>query len=311
MGDRGNRDDLKPEVASDLVEYYVRIYENLADDALSILSIQLFVIPISISLTSLFLVSGGNKDKEPSKMLIELYNSGDSNLMIWGIIFASFSVCTSALSYYLARRTASKRPNLLINYRNLQQRYLEESEVSLVEYIDEQAKNNSSTPYRVYNSIIKPTRETYQQAINEYENPTVEETLVSEFDTVFSLEQQLRNTLFLSLITSLMSVSFFFIGILESSFSVIADTMVLASIIVALLVYLPTVSMTFGILEGVVASLGFLVRFVFYTPFYYFRTAELHSEVQNIFRYHPEFYHVVLNSLVAMAVVFLNSQIIT
>lgn len=240
-----------------LLNHRIRIFENLADDALSLLSIQLLVAPISISTIS-FITKIGAKLGETSTSLSKILESVDIGLVTIGISFATVSVSLTILSYYIARRKASRYPNNLIDIFDSGG----SSSMETIENVDsmiERIFSEDTLKYRIYNDLLSPAGGTYLEAQRKYGElgKTPSDKIVGEFDSQYSIERLLRTTLFFSLILSLGAFTLMLIGILESvipSASRIAKLLLLLSLV--FLLYFIPIAIVVGYLEQVFVILN-------------------------------------------------------
>lgn len=108
-------DGIDDDVFLQLVEYRKRFYENLANDSLRLLSIQLLVLPVSISVISLLIEVISKADSSGSVSPVEqVIRNVDYTLFRPGAIVGISSIILSVLIYYVSRKRASNAPNLIL-----------------------------------------------------------------------------------------------------------------------------------------------------------------------------------------------------
>jgi hypothetical protein len=117
ISNENKNENIQNDVVISLVDYRTRLYNNFASDALSILSIQLLILPISLSIISLF---PQFTDKEPATLFTnhKLYIFGitGTQYVTFAAFFAIVAVLTSVETYYIARKKATNQPNLLLEF---------------------------------------------------------------------------------------------------------------------------------------------------------------------------------------------------
>lgn len=106
------------QVLSQLVEYRTRFYENLANDALSLLSIQLLVLPVSISIISLLIevAAVGSSSSESVSPVARVIENVDYSLFRPGATIGIATIILSVLVYHMSRKLASEQANLLLEH---------------------------------------------------------------------------------------------------------------------------------------------------------------------------------------------------
>lgn len=113
-GGHDEEDEFDDGLFYQLVEYRTRFYENLANDALTLLSIQLFILPITISIFSLLIQVISEGDNSASSSVTKIVKNVDYTLFRPGAIVGMFAIFLTVLIYHFSRREASKQPNLLL-----------------------------------------------------------------------------------------------------------------------------------------------------------------------------------------------------
>lgn len=110
-------EDLSKDAFHQIVDYRTRIYENLARDALQLLSIQLLIIPISLSIVSLLIevVSRSDAATETDSVITWVIQNIDYSLFQFGIVFGIVAISLSSVVYHFARKKAMESPNMLFN----------------------------------------------------------------------------------------------------------------------------------------------------------------------------------------------------
>jgi len=107
----------KKELFHLLIEHRTRIYENLARDALTLLSIQLFILPITVSLISfLFQVLDGRNGGEALQVLSDLTKNADTLLLQVGLGLGIAAILLTVIAYHAARGRASRQAKYLIQW---------------------------------------------------------------------------------------------------------------------------------------------------------------------------------------------------
>ncbi|MFC7204704.1 hypothetical protein ACFQJC_14385 [Haloferax namakaokahaiae] len=106
------------DLITQIVQHRSDIYDRLASDSLSILSIQLFVIPLTISLISLVSRVVSNMEGEASESITTLATALDTQNTGFAVIGMLFSISLTSITYYLARRKASNQFIYLSQWEN-------------------------------------------------------------------------------------------------------------------------------------------------------------------------------------------------
>ena len=104
-------DKIPNKLVEKLVEYRVRIFENLASDALTLVSIQLFVTSL---FSSLYIGLSSNNTNYEEQFLESINRSPSFAIAILSYIVA---VPLAIIIYHQARKKASDLPNELVRWR--------------------------------------------------------------------------------------------------------------------------------------------------------------------------------------------------
>lgn len=216
-----------------IINIRIKIYNSLSNDALTILSIQLFVFPLLISAVSLIneLVKA-NKDSTSGGISEQLISQISGIAIFDGLIFLITEIILTTLVYYDSRRRATKQP----------------------EYMAEQEDMDFSTD-NLFGSIASSYFEKERKHGTE---PPTREDILQSFDREVPLGTPHRLGLLFSLLASFYSV--YKVGnelfsVAYPSLNQILFTMIsfAAFLVVLMIVYSPIVS----IFEG---GLGFMAR---------------------------------------------------
>lgn len=221
-----------------LIEHRVRLYENLASDAISLLNIQLFILPITLSVTSLALefVRGGSNESTAS-VLRSLANNVDLTLLRWGVMLGLVAVMLSALTYHLSRKRAAGQSRYLIQWHEpdlletggVINRYQENHEV-----VDNIVKSVKESTVGRYSDRIDDKRENVSQPV----------------DSVGTSPSLLRAMVTLNLLTTLASVTLVFLSVFKVIYPpVIQIALVLTFVAAVLLIYALSFSALLTVLE--------------------------------------------------------------
>lgn len=194
----------KAELFHLLIEHRTRIYENIARDALTLLSIQLFVLPVAVSLISfLFRVFERDQQTEPLDTISQLINN--TGLFIYGVVAGFAAVLLTVLVYHLARRGASKQSTYLVQWH--QPDLLESGTVT------DQFRENSEKFDRLFERVHQSTIERYSESIPD-NRPAISELPASPSSGL----TWLRSTMTVCILSTLASATLILISILESVF---------------------------------------------------------------------------------------------
>ncbi|ELZ87500.1 hypothetical protein C453_04079 [Haloferax elongans ATCC BAA-1513] len=94
----------------EIIQYRSDIYDSLATDSLSILNIQLFTIPLTVSIITLVFKAVENTEKangQEIRVFAALAEKLNTELTLYAVIGMLVGIVLSSFSYYTARRRAS------------------------------------------------------------------------------------------------------------------------------------------------------------------------------------------------------------
>ncbi|EMA23119.1 hypothetical protein [Haloarcula amylolytica] len=221
-----------------LLNHKIQIFESLANDSLKILSIQLFIVPISLSIISL--IEQGNLPFVGTSSALSKENIAPPELsgLIIAFSFAIVAIISVISSYHYCRWRANTLPALLLYRKGLAKKPAPKL-TRLVTYLssEETAKELESVP----------------------EEQTAQEQLLYGYPGMGSIEAFVRGVLSLSLLVSFGSLAYLLTDILDADFPVWLLISLLAIIILSLTPYMYAAGHIYAVLEG---SAGFIFRFI-------------------------------------------------
>lgn len=96
------------------INYRIKIYNSLARDALVILTIQLFVIPLLISTTTLvYQLLESSPENDSGNVFSQLQTAINGVAVFEGLIVLSSAIILTTIIYYDARRRSAKQPKYI------------------------------------------------------------------------------------------------------------------------------------------------------------------------------------------------------
>jgi len=170
----------------DLLEYRVRFYENLANDALSVLNIQLFVLPVGLSIISIIISIFADSGTQNVVHRISEEYASQAGQLFDALSFAVAAVLLSIISYYISRRQAGKLPELALE-RGLPEQSNETIDQAMAKKVIKYSKIED------FNSVPL--------------NSSPDERLVNKYNTIFTWKEIVRITLPASIILTFFSIS--------------------------------------------------------------------------------------------------------
>lgn len=185
MGEESNN-QLSDEDFRDLLEYRVRFYESLANDALSVLNIQLFVLPVGLSIVSIIISIFADSGAQNVVQRISKEYSSQVGQLFDALSFAVAAILLSIISYYISRRQAGKLPELAL-------------ERGLPEQL------NETIDQKVAKGIIKHSKIESFNSVSLNTSP--DERLIAKYNTAFTWKEVVRITLPASIILTFFSIS--------------------------------------------------------------------------------------------------------
>ena len=188
----------------ELANHRIRVYENIASDALTILSIQLFIVPVSLSVISLSVniaLTENSKINSASELFSSLTEQ-DALFILFAAIFAIVAVCLTTASYYIARKRAAAFPNYIIERYVDRSDDVNEGELNALQLKAYQVKKQVSEKYEL---IVSDVKEDYEP--DEWASQT--------FGAPLSVSDSLRSTLVISLSLTIVSLGIVLVKILK------------------------------------------------------------------------------------------------
>ncbi|QZP37770.1 hypothetical protein [Halobaculum magnesiiphilum] len=198
----------------------VQMFDSLASDALAILRIQLFVVPLTIALIR-FLSTAGESQQSVESIFNEIITTTSGQRALIAVSVAITAVVLSTAVYYIARKKAHSERNYLIYSQ-----YADPSE-KLLEKKYHRVKSRTT---EILSESIRDSEKSY----TEKHSPRERFTLLT--DRTNSLESALRVTLGVSLVATLVSAGFIAIGILQTVSQIIAILAIIVSLFAAFLI---------------------------------------------------------------------------
>ncbi|GGM26928.1 hypothetical protein [Haloarcula argentinensis] len=255
--DSNSENKLSNDDFQELLEYRVRSYENLARDSLTVLSIQLFILPIGLSIVSIIIsIFVGSGTENIPQQIAEKYSSQAGKLFD-ALTYALGAIALSTISYYISRRQAELLPELAL-------------ERSLPD------QSGDSMRERTVKKISEIT------GISDFGSVSVnlspEDRLIQQYNTVYGWKNAIRIILPASIVLTLISIArisevffgdFLPVADILTALFVSGVTLVLALTVNFLYVYIAEGAVSFSvgifgvIVEIILHYIGQLVKKLF------------------------------------------------
>ena len=213
-----NADDLSKETKKEILQYRIKVFENLAQDSVTLASMQIVAVSLLINQFSGIIkhVDEINGFRSLIRFLAE------SRLAVISGLLISIAIITSIFSYYVARKKATELPNSLI--------YLE---YSIPEgYSDDQ----ESDSYGPIADLVGKGVSRYRSEMTKIRSEPVKNS-IPEFNDSASTEHHIRSRLTISLILTFSSILLFFLSLINKDFP-FSDEFAILLLIISIQVYL-------------------------------------------------------------------------
>ncbi|CQR51237.1 MULTISPECIES: hypothetical protein [Haloferax] len=188
----------------EIINYRKNIYDNLASDSLSILSIQLFIIPLTISLISLVSRVAANNENKETSIIVDMARDLNNPMTVLAIFGMVMSISLSSITYYNARRKS-----------NAQLRYLSER------YYSQDTETALEQVYQWYNSVFG----------DHVEKPSSYEDVIESFKKGDNPGEFIRATLATSLFLTLSSLAIIFDLVVSTVFNQVTSILIIIGIL--------------------------------------------------------------------------------
>ena len=226
--DKEELQEFPPEAFHQIIDHRTRIYENLANDALKLLSIQLLIIPMSLSFVSLLIEVAGrsSSSKETGSVVKEVIRNIDYSLFQYGIISGFVSILLATIVYHVSRKRAMETPNLLFQHYS--------PEVLSTEPV----RADSSGRTR---NIVERVESANDFLVEEYgkylDTRSYGEVVRTSFDAIDSQRTLLRTFTTISLIGILLSALLIFLSLFKSIYKPVIQIVSLLGVLAILIFF--------------------------------------------------------------------------
>lgn len=224
-------DNINKETKKEILQYRIRILENLAQDSITLAGMQ--IVALSLLINQLGDVIGyfEGVDNIESLTIFLL----DNELALISGLFIIVAMLTSVFCYYTARKKATDLPNALI--------YLEYSDRTPP--VNEEFLDSTNTILRGIGKIMMK----YDDEISDIHTSSFED-YINEFNSSTSSEHQLRGKLTFSAVLTFTSILLFSISLINNKFP-FSDEFFIVLLVLGLQIYFsfPILNHTLAILE--------------------------------------------------------------
>lgn len=192
------------EISLELVALRQQLYNSIADDALSLLNIQLLSLPITLSLISLLLTLFLGNTGEEQQIGDQISNSADIQLIMTGLLILSGSILWSVFVYHYSKRYAHQAPNQFIDT-------LQEENSRDRNYYD--SEHPMAVLFEYTNQKLRPAQNIAEKGKLEVDS---QRGGYQRFDEVASKERFLRHSSVFAIVSTVIGILLVVIGLTKS-----------------------------------------------------------------------------------------------